>query len=98
MKFFAKVVLISTLVFLSACSVRSYENDAYINLQHLGSRDVVTCTNHWYKSSIKCAAEYEEDGYIRLSDKNRRSANYDYVKEGHYPERKWREGDTAPRW
>ncbi len=98
MKIFVKITLFSALLFLSACTVRAYENNEYISLQHLGRRDVVTCVDHWYKSSIKCAAEYEQDGYIRLSEKTRRSANYDYVKEGHYPERKWREGDFAPRW
>jgi len=37
-------------------------------------------------------------GYVRLRDIPYKSANYDFLKTDTYPTRRWRDGETTPRW
>jgi len=77
----------------------SYVNDAdYIVLQNLQSRVVVECYTSKRNPAEYCAQQFEQMGYVRLRDIPYKSANYDFLKTDTYPTRRWRDGETTPRW
>ncbi len=49
-------------------------------------------------SAEECAWALEQKCFKRVEDLPRGIASYDNLKTGTYPTRRWRDGETAPRW
>lgn len=99
--------LLLPLIMLSGCV--NYENetpvyrilpyqDDMIGLQNLETRIIVYCYNSATITTEQCAREFENRGYVRLTDIPRLPAEYDYLKSDTYPTRRWRRDEKIPRW
>lgn len=77
----------------------TYANEEdLITLQHPKTRVIIRCYANEYQPAEICAKTYEKSGYIRVKDIPAKPAKYDFLKGEHYPTRRWREGETTPRW
>ena len=74
------------------------EEDEPIGLQNLNSRTIIYCYSDSFHTAEQCAAHYEDNGYTRLRDIPRKTANYDFLTVDTYPSRRWRNGELTPRW
>ena len=77
--------------------VLPYQEDV-IALQNLNTRVLVYCYTSPLITSQQCATEFENRGYVRLQEIPRLPAEYDFLKDGTYPTRRWRNGEQVPRW
>lgn len=69
-----------------------------INLQHPYTRVIVKCYATAREPAESCAGFFEAKGYVRFRDIPYKTANYDFLKGGDYPTRRWRSGELTPRW
>ncbi|MBO4284946.1 MAG: hypothetical protein J5895_01780 [Alphaproteobacteria bacterium] len=69
-----------------------------IALENLYTRNIAYCYANADFSAEECALELEKQGYVRLKDVPKVTAPADFLKEGQYPTRRWRNEDTVPRW
>ena len=69
-----------------------------INLQHPYTRVIVKCFATAREPAESCAGFFEAKGYVRFRDIPYKTANYDFLKGGSYPTRRWRSGELTPRW
>lgn len=77
----------------------SYANEeTQINLQQPSTRVIVKCYSTKYEPAETCAKLFESKGYVRFEDIPYKTANYDFLKTGTYPTRRWRPGEITPRW
>ena len=72
-------------------------NDTVI-LQHPVTREVFYCESDEYVSAAICAAELEEMGFVRLTDKSVFPGKDDMLQKGSYPPRRYRDHQNIPRW
>lgn len=77
--------------------VMPYRPDT-VALQNLQSRVLVYCYDSPESTAQECAEKFEKDGYVRLKDIPSRPAQYDFLTEGTYPTRRWRNGELVSRW
>ncbi len=76
-----------------------YANEeTQINLQQPFTRVIVKCYSTKYEPAETCARFFESKGYVRFGDIPYKTANYDFLKSGNYPTRRWRPGEITPRW
>lgn len=99
--------LLIPLLMLSGCFNYEKETPTYdvlpyhediIGLQNLESRIIVYCYNSATVTTEQCAKEFENRGYVRLTDIPRLPAEYDFLKSDTYPARRWRKDEKIPRW
>lgn len=107
MKKFRNFAILAVLVMMSACSSNTNQQsqrEMYVNeedvisLKEPKTRVVVRCYPNEYQPAEFCAQMFEEKGYIRFKDIPHKPAKYDFLKKDTYPTRRWREGETSPRW
>jgi len=109
-KFKTTAALLSA-VLIIACSVHKktenalepkrfrYANEeTQINLQQPFTRVIVKCYSTKYEPAETCARLFESKGYVRFENIPYKTANYDFLKSGSYPTRRWRPGEITPRW
>ncbi|MBR1825626.1 MAG: hypothetical protein IJ770_03470 [Alphaproteobacteria bacterium] len=76
------------------------ENNKYpdeVVYQNLNSRVLAYCRGTPAQIEY-CVNRLEGSCYVPLSEIPKVPAKYDTLKRGTYPERRWHEGDTVPRW
>lgn len=69
-----------------------------IILQQPVTREVFYCESDEYVSAAVCAAELEEMGFVRLTDKSVFPGKDDLLQKGSYPPRRYRDNQNIPRW
>ena len=69
-----------------------------IILQQPVTREVFYCESDEYVSAAVCAAELEEMGFVRLTDKSTFPGKDDLLQKGSYPPRRYRDHQNIPRW
>ena len=67
-------------------------------LQHPVSREVFVCDSESDLPIDICAAELEEAGFVRLTDKPTFVGKDDIPDRGAYPTRRYRDKQDVPRW
>lgn len=103
-----KRILPAAILMLTACTsstpetafphfVPQYEENTVV-LQNLKTRTLVYCYNAEEVSAEECAAKFEKDGFVRLRDIPKLTAEYDFLKADTYPTRRWRKNEKIPRW
>lgn len=76
-----------------------YANEEpFILLQQPRTRVLLRCYANIYQPADICARVYEQRGFVRVRDIPHKPAKYDFLKKDTYPTRRWREGETTPRW
>ena len=105
------IFLLSALSVLSACSLFSKEEkeqipartvyaneETTISLINQTTKVIVRCYSNVFEPAETCARFFEEKDYIRFREIPYKTANYDFLKPGSYPTRRWRNGERTPRW
>lgn len=70
-----------------------------IVLIHPYTRTQVLCYDRECESAVDCAQEFRGKGYVLITDLPQQPAQYDFLKAGAYPSRRWRNGgEVHPRW
>ena len=69
-----------------------------ILLQDVNTGDIVCCKDTADSTAEECARALESDCFVRVQDLPYRTAEYDFLTTNTYPTRRWREGETTPRW
>ena len=84
---------------LSACTriIIPGQNETVI-LQHPVTREVFYCESDENVPAAVCAAELEEMGFVRLTDKSLFPSKDDLLQKGSYPPRRFRDNQNIPRW
>ena len=86
-------------VFLTGCTriivPGSHET---VILQQPITREVFYCESDDYSTAAECAAELEEMGFVRLTDKSSFPGKDDLLQKGSYPPRRYRDNQNIPRW
>jgi hypothetical protein len=67
-------------------------------LIHPYTRTKVLCIDMNGQSAVQCAADFQAEGYVLITDIPQFAAKYDLLQTGTYPTRKWRNGENVPRW
>lgn len=67
-------------------------------LIHPYTRAKVVCTDRGGDSAMRCAESWRAAGYVLVTDIPQLPASYDFLRDGTYPTRRWRNGETVPRW
>ena len=67
-------------------------------LIHPYTRAQAVCPAGVSEGAVACANTFRQKGYVLITDLPQQPAEYDYLKKGTYPTRKWRNGETVPRW
>ncbi|MEE6207516.1 MAG: hypothetical protein VZR95_05630 [Alphaproteobacteria bacterium] len=66
-------------------------------LENLNTRVLAYCRGSQEEVDM-CVERMEASCYVKLQDIPRQPAKYDILKRGTYPTRRWRNGESAPRW
>lgn len=74
-----------------------YQEDMIV-LQNLNTRVLAYCYVSPSYTAEYCAKEFENKGFVRLTDIPRLPAEYDILKADTYPTRRWRKDNKIPRW
>lgn len=70
-----------------------------IVLIHPYTRTQVICYDRDCESAVDCAQDFRAKGYVLITDLPQQPAQYDFLKPGAYPSRRWRNGgEVHPRW
>lgn len=70
-----------------------------IVLIHPYTRTQVICYDRECESAVDCAQDFRAKGYVLITDLPQQPAQYDFLKPGAYPSRRWRNGgEVHPRW
>ncbi|MDO4184210.1 MAG: hypothetical protein Q4D11_03090 [Rhodospirillales bacterium] len=77
---------------------RPYNTQSTIFLVNQKTGELACCQDTPMVSAEECAWALEQTCFKRVEDLPRGIANYDFLKSGTYPTRRWRDGETAPRW
>lgn len=94
-----KAAILFAFMGLCSCTRIILPNDREtIILQHPVTREVFYCESGDGFSATICAAELEEQGFVRLKDKAVFPGHRDVVEPGTYPPRRFREKQDIPRW
>lgn len=73
-----------------------YQSNQVI-LENLNTRVLAYCRGSDVEIDM-CVSRLKASCYVKLQDIPKRSAKYDILQRGTYPTRRWRNGETAPRW
>ncbi|MBR2136982.1 MAG: hypothetical protein IJ852_03355 [Alphaproteobacteria bacterium] len=66
-------------------------------MQNLNTRVLAYCRGT--EAEIEaCVARLQDSCYTKVSEIPYMSAKYDFLKRGTYPTRRWRNGESVPRW
>ncbi len=77
--------------------IEPYQHDV-IALENLYTRVIAYCYNSYEYTAEECADFLEKDGFVRVSELPRITAEHDFLTTGTYPTRRWRNDDFVPRW
>ena len=69
-----------------------------IFLVNQNTGEIACCQDTPMVSAEECAWALEQTCFKRVEDLPRGIASYDFLKAGTYPTRRWRNGETTPRW
>lgn len=72
--------------------------ESTIILQQPVTREVFYCESTSGVPADICAAELEENGFVRLTDKPTFTGKDDIPQKGSYPTRRYRDKQDVPRW
>ena len=78
--------------------VEAPQAEELITLQNLKTREIVLCRQSAAHPAEECAQNFENMGFVRLSDIPSQTAEYDLLQTNTYPSRNWRKGEKNPRW
>lgn len=67
-------------------------------LMHPITRVKVLCLNQPGMDVFSCVETFRSDGYVLVTDVPQFAGRYDLLQEGIYPTRRWRRGESVPRW
>ncbi|MBR1840719.1 MAG: hypothetical protein IJ778_01140 [Alphaproteobacteria bacterium] len=73
-----------------------YQSNQVI-LENLNTRVLAYCRGSDEEIEM-CVNRLKESCYVKLQDIPKRPAKYDILQRGTYPTRRWRNGETTPRW
>lgn len=79
-----------------ATTPQNVKSTIFLVNQHTG--DIACCRDTPTMSAEQCAQALEADCFKRIEEVPYGIAERDFLKEGTYPTRRWREGETSPRW
>ena len=60
--------------------------------------ELACCRDTAISTAEECAHALEQECFKRVEDIPYGKANYDFLKAGTYPTRRWRNGESNPRW
>ena len=69
-----------------------------ILLIHPMTRTQILCYDLPGESAVQCAENFRAAGYVLVTDVPQVTAKYDFLRNNTYPTRRWRNGETVPRW
>ena len=69
-----------------------------ILLIHPMTRTQILCYDLPGESAAQCAENFRAAGYVLVTDVPQVTAKYDFLRNNTYPTRRWRNGETVPRW
>lgn len=70
-----------------------------IVLLHPVTRAQIVCFDYPGQSAVQCAESFKAAGYVLVTDIPSLPAKYDFLKDGSYPGRRYRNGgEHIPRW
>lgn len=69
-----------------------------IFLVNQNTGELACCQDTPMVSAEECAWALEQTCFKRVEDLPKGIASYDILKSGTYPTRRWRDGETTPRW
>ena len=69
-----------------------------ILLIHPVTRTQILCYDLPNESATQCAENFRAAGYVLITDIPQVTAGYDFLRTNTYPTRRWRNGETVPRW
>lgn len=70
-----------------------------VELIHPYTRTKIVCFDQVGYTAQECAKHFQYEGYVLVTDLPQLPANYDFLRKGTYPTRRWRDGgETVPRW
>ena len=72
-------------------------NDNQVIMENLNTRVLAYCRGTQDEIN-SCVQRLEGSCYVRITDIPSLPAKYDQLKRGTYPTRRWRNGETVPRW
>jgi len=107
MKTLKKVCCLALCAFSAGCSFKSAEPQSYyilpyqedvVALQNLSNRILVYCYPSDDYSAGQCAEKFESQGFVRLKNIPKFTADNDFLKGDTYPTRRWRKDEKFPRW
>ncbi|HCU58454.1 MAG TPA: hypothetical protein DIC64_00550 [Alphaproteobacteria bacterium] len=78
-------------------TIEPYQHDV-IALENLYTRVIAYCYTSAEYTAEECARALEKDAFVRLTEIPKFVADRDFLREGTYPTRRWRDEDFAPRW
>ncbi|MCM1324063.1 MAG: hypothetical protein NC218_07870 [Acetobacter sp.] len=67
-------------------------------LIHPYTRTKVLCYDQQGLTAVDCAEQFRAAGYILITDIPQFAGRYDFLRDGSYPARRWRNGEKIPRW
>ena len=67
-------------------------------LIHPLKRTKVLCYDQQGQSAVECAERFRAEGYVLVTDIPQFAGQYDFLREGTYPARRWRKDEYVPRW
>ena len=62
------------------------------------TRTQILCYDLPGESAAQCAENFRAAGYVLVTDVPQVTAKYDFLRNNTYPTRRWRNGETVPRW
>ncbi|MBP3687477.1 MAG: hypothetical protein J6J35_03830 [Alphaproteobacteria bacterium] len=80
-------------------NVSPLETAEGVVLIHPYTRAEVICYDDYGQTAAQCADTFKSEGYVLITDLPQLPARYDFLREGTYPTRRWRNGgEVVPRW
>lgn len=80
-------------------NVSPLETAEGVVLIHPYTRVQVICYDDYGRTAAQCADTFKAEGYVLITDLPQLSARYDFLREGTYPTRRWRNGgEVIPRF
>ena len=77
---------------------KPYNAQSVIFLVNQNTGELACCRDTEIATAEECANALEKECFKRVKDIPYGKVNYDFLKTGTYPTRRWRENEPNPRW